>query len=78
MPRHVFSDVELGEEDKEHDSMSGNEVSIFYGEAAIWDKEELDWVHKNANELDHLQVGHVPFPPDVLLVLWSHGCKHVV
>ena len=32
----------------------------------------------DADELDHLQRGHVLLPPDVLLVLRAHGGQHVV
>ena len=74
----VLFDVVLGEEDKEHYCMSSDVVSIGHREPTIWDKEKLDGVRKDAHKLNHLQVSHVSFPPDVLFVLGSHGCTHVV
>merc|ERR1719376_761470 len=64
--------------DKEHDGMRSDEVSVCLGEAAIGNEQQLNGVDKDADELDHLHVGHVPLPPDVLLVLRPQSGKHVV
>lgn len=74
----VLFDIELREEDEEHDRMCSNEPTIGHREPAILDEEELDGMHEDTDELHHLYVGDVPLPPDVLLVLRSHGSHHVV
>ena len=38
----------------------------------------LECVTEDQDELDHLEVGEVLFPPDVAAVLGSHGRQHIV
>lgn len=37
-----------------------------------------DHISHNQNKLDQLNGGHILFPPQVLLVLWTHGGDHVI
>lgn len=39
---------------------------------------QLKAVCHDRHELDHLDRGHVLFPPDVLLVLWSQGGHQII
>lgn len=41
-------------------------------------KRELERSIKNVIEAHHLKSGQILFPPNVLLVLWSHCCDHVI
>jgi len=73
----VGSLVEVGEEAEEEYSMTTDPPNKRLGIVAV-DKEQLEGVHHNGDELDHLESGEVFLPPDVLLVLGSHGGHHVV
>lgn len=41
-------------------------------------EQQLELVSKNGYELDHLEGGQVLLPPNVLLVLGTHGSDHVI
>ena len=63
----VCPDVELREEEEEHDGVRADEVGELPGEVAVVVEDELEAVDHDADELDHLQVGHVLLPPNELL-----------
>jgi len=69
--------VEVGEEAEEENSMATDPPNKGLGVVAV-DKEQLEGVHHNSDELDHLEGGEVFLPPDELLVLGSHGGDHVI
>jgi len=73
----VGSLVEVGEEAEEEHSVATDPPDESLGVVAV-DEEQLEGVHHNSDELDHLEGGEVFLPPDELLVLGSHGSNHVI
>lgn len=71
-------DVELGEENEEHNSMSPDIVRELPWELAIIVQNQLEPMNHDAHKLDHLKSGHVLFPPDVLLIFWPESSHEVV
>lgn len=69
--------VEVREEAEKEHSMATDPPNKSLGVVAV-DKEQLEGVHHNGDELDHLESGEVFLPPDVLLVLGSHSGHHVI
>lgn len=76
--REVGLDVELREEDEEEDGVGRDEVGELPREVAVVVEDQLDAVHEDADELHHLQRGHVLLPPDVLLILRAQSGHEVV
>ena len=58
--------------------MSANVNGKLPGEVAIVIEGQLKPVSHDTNKLDHLKRSQVLFPPQILLVLRSHGRQHVV
>jgi len=73
----VSSLVEVGEEEEEHDSVQADPDHEALGVVAL-SEEQLELVGEDQHKLDHLKRGEIFLPPDVLLVLGSHGSHHVV
>ena len=46
--------------------------------AAVLNEERLEGVDNEHNELDHLELGEVTFPPEVGLDTWTQGGQEVV
>ena len=64
----VLPDVELREEDEEEDGVRPDVEPVLPRKAAaLVHEEELEPVGHDADELHHLQRGHVLLPPDVFL-----------
>ena len=64
----VLPDVELREEDEEEDRVCPNVEPVLPRKAAaLVHEEKLESVGHDADELHHLQCGHVLLPPDVFL-----------
>lgn len=58
--------------------MGSDEVGEANWVVAVVLEEQLEGVHHNQDELDHLHHCQVLLPPQVLLHLGSHGGQHVV
>ena len=69
--------VKIGEEAEEEDAVTADPPDKGLGVVAI-DEEQLESVHHNGDELNHLECGEVFFPPNEFLVLRTHGGHHVV
>lgn len=69
--------VKIGEEAEEEDAVTADPPDKGFGVVAI-DEEQLESVHHNGDELNHLECGEVFFPPNEFLVLRAHGGHHVV
>lgn len=69
--------VKIGEETEEEDAVASDPPNKGLGVVAI-DEEQLERVHHNGDELNHLKSGEIFLPPNEFLVLWSHGGHHVV
>ena len=64
----VLPDVKLREEDEEEDGVRPDVEPVLPRKAAaVVHEEELEAVSHDADELHHLQRGHVLLPPDVFL-----------
>lgn len=69
--------VELVEEEEEHDGVHADPPDEGARVVAV-DEEELEGVHHDRDELEHLQAGQVLLPPEEALELRSHGGEQVV
>lgn len=70
--------VEVGEQEIEQNGMSANEVCKVDWIIAIIFEQQLECMHHDQYELDHLKDGQIFFPPKIFLHRWSHGSQHVV
>ena len=70
-------DIKLSKEDKEENSVRHDDPGVDLGVAAV-DEERLEGVDDEDDELDHLELGEVLLPPEVLLDLRPEGGQEVV
>lgn len=76
--REIFLDVELREQPEKHDGVGGDVVRELPREIAVVVEHQLEAVGHDADELDHLEGGHVLLPPNVLAVLGTQSAEEVV
>lgn len=69
--------AEIVEELEEHDGLEDAVPAVDFGEAAVGE-EGHHAVQSDAEELNHLQSGQMPLPPEIFLVARAHGGHQIV
>jgi len=73
----VGLNIEIGEHGEEHGAVAEDDEAVEGREAAV-DEDGLDGVEGEGSELDHLHLGEVLLPPEVLVDLGPEGGHEVV
>jgi len=73
----VSPDIEVSKHGQEHDTMAENDEAVEGGKPTV-DEDGLEGVKTEGGELEHLELGQILLPPEILLNLGAEEREEVV